>query len=783
VRSRLARFLREDRSQRCAGPASGHAALCSRTLCFEPLETRLLLDGAAAPQNVILMIGDGMGFEQVNAGRMFLGGEIVFDRFPHRGEVTTYSANDQITDSAASATAMATGQKVNNGVISTAIPGDGSRLTTALQMHGDLGRATGLVTTTAITHATPAAFGAHADDRRDVDDIAADLLLQTRPNVLFGGGAEGMTTDGAAAAGYHVITDRGGLPALDTETQTFVSGQFGASHMPYEYDGLGDLPHLSEMTAAALDVLENDPDGFFLMVEGGRIDHAGHVNDIERGVRETAEFTATVELVLDWAAGRADTLILVTADHETGGMSVIQDNGQGVAPEVDWSTSGHTAANVPIYAWGAGAELVGGTLDNTDVFALIAPASAPSDRVRVSLDGSRVTAFGTEGNDLFEIAAGSIQQLVLNGVQHQFEQASEVRLIGGGGSDSAALSGTEADETATLYPNSATMQGLTNEGLDYKVELTGMASIRIDGGGGSDTAWLFDSPGHDKFVGARHYGKLYGEGFSNKALSFQQVHAVASSGGDTAKLYDSPANDRFVATPDYARLQGEDFSVEIEQFNGAHVYATAGGIDVATLYDSPGNDKFVATSYSGALFGDGFYNRAKFFEGVHAYATAGGIDVAKLFDSPGDDHFFATPISAVLFGDGFYNRAKFFDGVHAYATADGIDEAQLFDSPGNDFFHATESEGALFGNGFYNRAKHFEKIHARADAGGADRAVVFDAAIQSGFIGDPIDGSDTALAKMAWLYDFEELYTGSQSSSDPAVQQAVDAILTAYWSR
>ena len=206
--------------------------------------------------------------------------------------------------------------------------------------------------------------------RRHTTDIANDLLTQSRPNVLLGGGGNGMTAAGAAAAGYTVVQDLSACSALDTNTATYVSGQFGSTYVPYEYDGLGNLPHLSQMAATALDILDNDPDGFFLMIEGGRIDHAGHANDIQRGVRETAEFANTVQLVLDWAAGRTDTLVLVTADHETGGMSVVADRGTGVAPRRDLDDHGPYGRQRADLRLGAGAEMVTGVLDNTDIFRL-----------------------------------------------------------------------------------------------------------------------------------------------------------------------------------------------------------------------------------------------------------------------------------------------------------------------------------------------------------------------------------------------------------------------------
>jgi alkaline phosphatase len=341
------------------------------------------LPGSAAPgdppQNVIFLIGDGMGFEQVRAAGMYLNGiegTLSFEILPYQAEMTTYSANSSVTDSAAAATAMATGVKVNNGVVSVEIPGDVSELETLLEYLRDRGKSTGLVTTTNMTHATPACFGAHDSSRYNTSAIATDYLNQTRPNVLFGGGESGMDVSNAEAAGYTVVTDAFEMLALDTALINMASGQFGSGSMPFELDGLGDLPHLSEMTEIALDILDNDPDGFFLMVEGGRIDHAGHLNDIQRNVHETIEFSYAVQEVIDWAAGRANTLILVTADHETGGLTVIANNGAGNYPTVSWSTGSHTGVNVPLYAWGVNAELILGEIDNTELFAIaVAPAS------------------------------------------------------------------------------------------------------------------------------------------------------------------------------------------------------------------------------------------------------------------------------------------------------------------------------------------------------------------------------------------------------------------------
>ena len=332
----------------------------------------------AAPKNVMLFIGDGMGFEQVKAAGMYANGTpgtLCFESFPYEGEVTTYSASDPVTDSAAAGTAIATGVKVNNRVISLATPGDGRELVTMLEHFQSKGKMVGLVSTAHITHATPAAFGAHEPSRNKYANIAADYLNQSKPNVLFGG-AKYMTASAAKVAGYTVVTDRASLLEKNTDSVTYISGQFGDSHLPYEYDGLGALPHLSEMTDVAISVLDNDPDGFFLMVEGGRIDHAGHASNTARNVSETVEFAKAVQKAIDWAKGRDDTLIIVTADHETGGLKVLKNNGKGTLPTVNWTGSGkHTNVNVPVYAWGANAEGLKPVMNNTDFFMFVTDIS------------------------------------------------------------------------------------------------------------------------------------------------------------------------------------------------------------------------------------------------------------------------------------------------------------------------------------------------------------------------------------------------------------------------
>lgn len=339
----------------------------------------------AAPHNVILMIGDGMGNGHVEAARVYNGGPLAFESAPHQAQMTTDSyTSGQLgvpTDSAAAATAMSTGQKVHNTVVSLALPGDLSELETIGEFFAAKGKSVGLVTTSYLTDATPAAMAAHALFRFDYTRIAGDYLNNTRPEVLLGGGGNGLTAAAGIAAGYTVVTGRAGLQGLGPTPPGPVLGLFGAGFegMPFEWDhaqgtdpGYDTLPFLREMTSSALSFLSTDSDGFFLMIEQEGTDRAGHESGaspdrIGRDVFAALEFSRAVEEVLAFAAGRDDTLVIVTADHETGGLEILGDNGAGNLPTVSWSTSDHTRVTVPVYAWGPNAALVSGVIDNTDI--------------------------------------------------------------------------------------------------------------------------------------------------------------------------------------------------------------------------------------------------------------------------------------------------------------------------------------------------------------------------------------------------------------------------------
>ena len=346
---------------------------------------------AQSAKNVILVIGDGMGYEHVKAASYYLSGAEGNLRFEpyYKCGVTTRSLNSSVTDSAAAATALATGHKVNNGVISQSPTG--APYETILEAAKSLGKRTGLVTTVPITHATPAAFGAHEPSRNRYGYIGYDYVYRSQPEVIFGGGdpkrgGSSYFTDNhvmrAQSQGYTVVYDAAQMWALDAGSVDRALGLFAGGDMTYEHDRTPSCtePHLSEMTERALSILSADPDGFFLMVEGGTIDHAGHANDIARMTDELVEFNNAAQVALSWIQGRTDTLLIVTSDHETGGLTAT-NQGIGNYAAASWSTTGHTGTNVPLYAVGPDAGLtdayiVGGVMDNTDVYRVMMDAYA-----------------------------------------------------------------------------------------------------------------------------------------------------------------------------------------------------------------------------------------------------------------------------------------------------------------------------------------------------------------------------------------------------------------------
>lgn len=294
---------------------------------------------AARAKNVILMIGDGMGPSHVHIAWLYatrqLGRELALTEIMDKGR-TAYVHNDSldstVSESAEAASQMATGVKVHSRTIS--MGPDGKPLKTILEWAREKGKATGLVTTSGITDATPAAFAAHEQNRWNEEAIA-DQLIRSGVNVLLGGRKHFFLPEGENGRrkdGRNLLLDakRNGYAVAETAEEMKkakgqkILGLFNMGNMRYEIDrGDSQEPSLAEMTAKAIGVLGKDPDGFFLMVEAGRIDHASHRNDIGAVVSDLLAFDEAIRVADDFRKNHPETLLVITADHETGGVVVL----------------------------------------------------------------------------------------------------------------------------------------------------------------------------------------------------------------------------------------------------------------------------------------------------------------------------------------------------------------------------------------------------------------------------------------------------------------------------
>lgn len=402
---------------------------------------------ARTPKNIILMISDGCGYNHIAATSLFEHGKTgvqIYEQFPVRYGMSTYSADgvgyepnsawsrfDYVqkkpTDSAASATALATGVKTHNGVL-----GRDTRkveVKNIIERLEELGKATGVVTTVPISHATPAGFIVHNEKRSNYVEIARDMILNSPLEVIMGAGhpffdSSGRpTSDGSfkfvggkdvwrALTDGTIENDADGDEISDPWTliekredfQRLMSGTTPkrligipkvAKTLQQERDGdnhadpfvvplIETVPTLQEMARAALNVLDNDPDGFFVMIEGGAVDWAGHDNQSGRMIEEQIDFNRAVAAVVNWVEGNSnwdETLVIVTADHETGYLTgpnsgrgkdekpiwnAIENRGKGVLPGMEWHSGSHTNSLVPFFAKGAGSELFHQFADEID---------------------------------------------------------------------------------------------------------------------------------------------------------------------------------------------------------------------------------------------------------------------------------------------------------------------------------------------------------------------------------------------------------------------------------
>lgn len=319
------------------------------------------------PKNIILLIGDGMGLSQVSTAIYYKDGKPNFERFSTIGLSKTSSSSDLITDSAAGATVFSTGVKTYNGAIG--VDKDTVAVPTIVEQLSKRGLATGIIATSSIQHATPASFYAHVKSRRMYEEITT-FAPNSGVNFFAGGGLKffNKRKDGKdllaemKAKGYEIFTDQ--LPKTPSEKNELIL--LAEDGMPKMSEGRGDF--LSNATKLALEKLSKNEKGFFLMVEGSQIDWGGHDNDADYLIQELLDFDRTLGVALDFAKQNGETLIIVTADHETGGYTLASEGSDYNKIKPSFSTPGHSGTMVPVFSEGPGSSLFNGIYESNDIY-------------------------------------------------------------------------------------------------------------------------------------------------------------------------------------------------------------------------------------------------------------------------------------------------------------------------------------------------------------------------------------------------------------------------------
>jgi len=424
---------------------------------------------APRPLNFILMITDGCGYNCFDLASYYQHGQTgaqVYESFPVQIPVSTYSASStpydprkawtsfdfvlsDPTDSAASATAMATGVKTNDNTVG--LDPEGEKLTSIVELAEGLGKKTGVVTSVNFSHATPATFLTHAKNRYEYEEIARQIILESTADVIMGCGHPYYDRSGRPVEEpkYRYVGDQETWEALlrgDIQTDTDLDGDpdpwtvietaegfrsliegpvpnrvFGIAPIyrtlqqerdgdgqadPFEVPLVQTVPTLSEMVLGAINILDDDQDGFFLMIEGGAIDWACEDNQKGRLIEEQSSFNQAVEAVVEWIETNSnweDTLLIVTSDHETGYITgpgsgkelpegdlartwkPLVNNGTGKVPGMEWHHDYHTNSLVPLYAKGYGSERFAAHADETDPVFFIYPANTEIGLLMIEL--------------------------------------------------------------------------------------------------------------------------------------------------------------------------------------------------------------------------------------------------------------------------------------------------------------------------------------------------------------------------------------------------------------
>ena len=321
--------------------------------------------------NVIYMIGDGMALPQVYAAMLASHEKMTFSQFPYIGVVDTHSASNDITDSAAGGTALASDHKTKNGMVG--MNPDTIPVKTMLEVFAEQGKETGIVVSSYVTHATPATFYAKVPKRSKYEDIAMQMAESENINLIIGGGMKHFNQRKDSINLVERMENELGWKVYDTLADVDVTCKKYAvladnDHMPHAAERGDFLPSAVKTALRTLDDAEN---GFFLMVEGSQIDFACHANDSTWMMDEMLDFDYAIKVALDYAKEKGNTLVVVTADHETGGLTLPDPQGKYTNVVFDYSTGSHTCLPVMVYAYGPGAEQFTGWMQNTALKAKI----------------------------------------------------------------------------------------------------------------------------------------------------------------------------------------------------------------------------------------------------------------------------------------------------------------------------------------------------------------------------------------------------------------------------
>jgi len=309
------------------------------------------------------MIGDGMGLAQIYAGMVANNNKLAIERCTYSGFSKTYSSSDFTTDSGAGGTALACGVKTKNGMIGMTPDSVPAQSILELASHNKL--STGIVVACAVTHATPATFIAHQVNREMYDEIATDYL-KTDIDVFIGGGRKYFEdrmdgrnlTEELKAKNYKVVYNMDDVKAVK---EGKLAGLLCDNNNPSMPERGSMLP---DATVAAIDILDNNTKGFFLMVEGSQIDWACHDNNTRQEIKEFLDFDETIGRVIDFAKKDKNTLVIITADHETGGMTILNGKFGSDSLNTVFTSKGHSGIPVPVFAYGPGAENFRGFMEN-----------------------------------------------------------------------------------------------------------------------------------------------------------------------------------------------------------------------------------------------------------------------------------------------------------------------------------------------------------------------------------------------------------------------------------